>query len=139
MSGTNARLAGGANENIAARSCGPRTNVRSISAVMQAARVLWGKGSADPTRKPDIELAARMKCGLRSAQYVLAGEKGLTADGFARLLVSDAGPRVFREFTEAMDDATLAAYGREIEAARLRHEHAAIARRLDSLAREGGQ
>lgn len=138
MSGSNARLATGANENTAARSCGQRTVVRSIPAVMQAARSLWGRGSAEPHRKPDIELAQRMGGGLRSAQYVLAGTKGLKADRLATLLTTDMGPRVFRELTAHMDDATLAAYGREIERARLLKQQDAAARRLESLEREGG-
>lgn len=114
-----------------ARSDTDRTSVRSIVAVMRAARSLWPKN-----KKADVELAARAGCGVRSAQYILAGKKGLTAEGLGRLLMSDAGPRVFRELAGQMDAKILAAYRREAEAAALRADRRALDRRLAHLEAE---
>jgi hypothetical protein len=133
MSAAKARPVIRRNENSAARSCADRTTVRAIVCVMQAARSLWGRGGEDPEKKPDIELASRTGAGLRSCQYMLASRKGLSADGFARLLVSDAGPRVFRELAPHIDDATLDAFEREIKLARNRSRRAALDRELESL------
>ncbi len=117
-------------EQNTARSCGSRTFVRAIPAVREAAKDLWPK-----PLKPEVELQARSGIGPRSAEYVMSksGNKGLSVDGLANLLVTDAGPRIFREFVPHIDRDTLAAYRAEIDAAELHLDQLALERRAAAL------
>lgn len=125
-----ARRTSTANENATERSFGARTIVRSIVAVMRAAQDTWRDNRS-------AQIAAITGTTVRSGENIMAGKKGLSADGLACLLAApDIGPRIFREFTPAMDDKTLAAYAREIEAARIRLQRAALDRRMESIERE---
>jgi hypothetical protein len=109
--------------------CGEsRTNVRSISIIGRVARALW-------PRKTDLELSICADVPLRSAQYLLAGDRGLAADAVIHLLTTVAGPRMFRELSDQLPPAVLADYAREVKAAQLRAEKKALNRKLEALER----
>lgn len=83
--------------------------------------------------KPEAELAVRARIGIRHAQYVLSGKRGLSGDALAALLATDAGPAIFRELSPGIPEAVLASYAREIEVARVKAQRSALDKKLKEL------
>lgn len=118
------------NENIGPTTPARRTIVRSISAAKRAAHAVW-------SNKPAAELAGLLGVSVRTAEYILAEKKGLTADGLIKLLTTpETAQHLARELAKGMSNDVLAALRRELKAEQLRRRRAAIDLELEFIERE---
>lgn len=85
--------------------------------------------------KPSLELALATGCSQRHAERILAGSRGLSAEGLCALLRSASGLSVLRELMVGSNEPWWREAQRAMELADLEKRQAELRREIDTLAR----